>query len=480
MSSYGLLPNSSADPDYIYYNGTVISNNDGVTTGADPAASFSETRNIPILKDAKLYDVAVMKAILNGAGKNIPVLVPQIISGANINQTSYTISICFAEGNATAGSRPAVVATRNIVWRPENVSPSTIVPATALPHQQNTDYYYCYSYNHFVALINETLRLCYDDILNGTGGVLTTTLRCPTIEYDEGTRLFSFFMDTGGTANTSGAAPIRGTDMGAIELIPNLANMPNTAQTPYVQGVSPSRFPDTDPNGEFMFIGMNQNLENLLSNFDVQFYGLNSVAWNPFTSTSGSFRQYTNGVFSSRTSANLWLPENVIMCRNKSGTNIQSMIDPTTGNAFAAPRLNYIVTQDAPSTTAMWSPVENIVLTTSLIPVRNEFISTPVNIGENNSGQSSASSSGFDTILCDYGSDSIVYADDWKRTLNFIPTAQFLPVSLTGSHTEVKGVDFKIFWRDRLTGTLNPLQMPNTASASVRLCFRRRTLESRR
>ena len=87
MSRVALLPNSRSDPDNIYYTATIINNNTSTNgQGEDPIARFVETRDVPIIRDANDYEVNIIKVQLNGAGKTLPILIPQIQP-----LTSYTM-----------------------------------------------------------------------------------------------------------------------------------------------------------------------------------------------------------------------------------------------------------------------------------------------------------------------------------------------------------------------------------------------------
>ena len=199
-----------------------------------------------------------------------------------------------------------------------------------------------------------------------------------------------------------------------------------------------------------------------MTNFDTQYFGKDQVVWGTSVASPVS------------NSGTVYLPENTLIVRNKTGTNIQTAIDPSTGLPYSPARLSYVTTQDFESTSSLWSPVASIVLTTTLIPIRAEYVSAPVTLGKGNTNNGSGTSgtASFQTVLADF-SDEIA-GDRWRGLIAFTPSAEFIPVSLTTSHQEVKGIDFKISWRNRLTNQLIPLILPNTASVSVRLLFRRK------
>jgi hypothetical protein len=197
-----------------------------------------------------------------------------------------------------------------------------------------------------------------------------------------------------------------------------------------------------------------------MTNFDTQYFGKTEIPWAVgYDDASAVPKQ-------------LYEPENILLVRNKSGTNIQNEINPASGQPYAVPILNYVTTQDFESTSTLWSPVGAIVLTTQLLPVRNEFVSGPVAFGSGNLGASSGTAA-FQTILLDYTQD-FVKPEEYRGLLTYAPHAEFIPVSMTQSHQEIKSVDFLVSWRNRLTNQLVPMLLYNCGSLVVRLCFRRK------
>jgi hypothetical protein len=585
MSSYRILPNSRADADNIYYTASIINNNTGTLgINPDPLAQFQEIRSVPILKDANDYEVSVLKVSLNGAGKTLPILIPQIqqdailptqfppwnstfayrtaffvqygtsyyksinaiaagtaaspnsdpatdtsnwtavpyssfpaysssstyttgqyvvygglmyvaiasvpvytyLSGppptgidptppnatywapftqAQVNQTIYSVTlnavvwntstsalVYVTSDNVSTNSGVVTQTPTYVQWIPENVDPGTAVPTTAYPSQVDSQYYYNYSFNHWVVLVNSALKAAYTQLganIRAISGLSSYTLQnpCPTVEYDEVNKLFSFYTSTTNTAwgNYTEAQPIY------ASLGPN-----GTA-------VFPSSGATTN---EFLYVGYNLNFEGLMTNFDTQYYGEQDVVWN--TAASGaaySILSYAQG----GTAQTVYLPGNTLVVRNKSGTNI---INPLAASGAATTNPQYVTTQDFESTSTLWCPVGGIVLTTQLIPVRNEFTSAPVKLGSGNLNNT-FSTAAFQTVLLDFTMDTMS-AQDWRGMITFTPLAEFYPVSLTQSHQEIKSVDFIISWRNRLTNALVPLTLYNTATCSVRLLFRRK------
>jgi hypothetical protein len=371
-------------------------------------------------------------------------LTPIVPSQTSINNTIYTLTLNAA---CYIGSAVKLVSSGpvSIQWIPELFDNGTPPPTTNQPTQQESDYYYLYSYNHWVVLVNLALQAAYARLrfyaTAAKGSAYTMLNRCPTVEYDENAEKFSFYTDTLGTA------------WGLTQGPPTIANLGPSPGT----GVFP-----TSVSQEFMYVGYNNNFDLLMTNFDTQYFGKDQVVWG--TTVSGPTGD----------SVTVYIPENTLIVRNKTGTNVQTAIDPSTGLPFSPAQLSYVTTQDFESTSSLWSPVASIVLTTTLIPIRSEYVSAPVSLGSGNTnnGGGTIGTASFQTVLADFSDE--IKGDRWRSLITFTPSAEFIPVSLTTSHQEVKGIDLKISWRNRLTNQLIPLILPNTGSVSVRLLFRRK------
>jgi hypothetical protein len=62
---------SLSDPDYLYYNASIINNSFKTDqTADDPICQYNDTRNIPLMTDASEYVVSVENFKLDGIGKN--------------------------------------------------------------------------------------------------------------------------------------------------------------------------------------------------------------------------------------------------------------------------------------------------------------------------------------------------------------------------------------------------------------------------
>lgn len=457
---------NARDPDVVYYNATLINNNTAAGNQDDPVVVFKETKDSAILSDTSQYEMSVRKVTMSGPQKTLPILIPQVevvevtdASGVkyttipDVNKTVYQVTFGLLITGAAAPTNRAYVFSQNVTWFTENNSsapyprPQTTAPVPVgntrnVPQAQqdiSTDYYYCYSYNHWLICLNNALSAAWTSAqaaMLADAGVASIT-RCPRFEFDEVTGLFSLYTDTATsvTAGTNGSLT------------------------------------------ELSFVGMNTNLEGLMTNFDTQFLGSSSLLSSTISPAVPS--PSISGGFTPRGGSQTAFPENVICVRNKSGTNIQLSIDPTTGVGYtSAPAslstsyLSYVTTQDFPSTGSLWSPISEIVLTTASIPVRNEFVCAPIRFGVGNLGTLPAQQTAFQAVLVDFEIKDSQDTDSFRGYLKYEPNLHKI-VKLAPSKDELKTIDIFAYWRFRLTNQLIPLRIYNLGSITIQLMFRR-------
>jgi len=126
--------------DYVYYNATVINNNVRTDISTDdPPIYFQDTRVTPIIKDTSKYVVSVDNFTINGGQKDLPIFIPQIVVGPDINLTIYSrdlwmLSVLPAQAQATAATT-YIQATIPLLGFPRFRRTCTVIPTTASPRQ---------------------------------------------------------------------------------------------------------------------------------------------------------------------------------------------------------------------------------------------------------------------------------------------------------------------------------------------------------
>lgn len=158
-----------SDPDALYYNALIINktNSTSIPT-ANPPISYQDTRVLPLLKDKSKYQISIDNFVINGAGKTLPIFIPQIQlgpaeGGTNLNPNNTIYSLTFT---VTINSLP-YQSTRYIQWQSESQTSFDQVP-TLYPNyagpQIDSAYYYCYTYSHWLKMTNNALSLAWGDV----------------------------------------------------------------------------------------------------------------------------------------------------------------------------------------------------------------------------------------------------------------------------------------------------------------------------
>jgi hypothetical protein len=431
------IEGSRADPDRVYYNATII-NNSLITTQseADPEIEFEDQRQTALINDSSKYEVSVQSFSLDGCQKNLPLFIPQMASGSN-SQTIYSVTVAVYDGAAYG------ITTTPIVWVPENQTTYVPVPAATTPQIQS-EYYYCYTYSHFITLVNKALNTAW------AASVGAGATQCPFFEYDETTGLFALNQDSNTTITPHGTSLPAPFDTAAFAVS-------NPAGTAY-------------QTGEYSFVGLNTCLELLLSNFPSIYYG-DGQTWG------------TGGPALPEVVIDTGLQIDLLTAAAKTtGTpvgetlkslpksSIVQLANPFTGAAIAD-AFFLRLKQDYTSTGSIWSPIASLVLGTTSIPVRNEFTANPIVLGSGTNGVI-PSGGAFCKILLETPIGDLD-ADDWRTSLVYQPQTLTFS-SLDRSQEGISNIDLQVYWRNRLTNSLIRLTIPNQASMSFRLLFKKK------
>ena len=523
-------PGAKANPDIVYYNAVIVNNTVSTfQSGNDPAIVFQDTRQTPSIRDTSQYTVAVQNFTMNGATKTLPIFIPQISPSAttrnitdvtvttstitytadtglfptdlfpglsveqmsglvpselnfstpqvvtacpttfsfsiansqglvpgvysllnglavyqnplDINTTIYSVSVSVYDGSAYWTDETFVQ------WEPENLATFIPAPLTALPVQNETEYYYCYTYTHWVMLVNKALRLSYDAIVTASGGSFGT--QCPYFEFDSATGLFTLNQDSKTSICPVGTA------------LPVPYNVTYTAAGPY-------------QNDEYSFVGMNTNMEGLLTNFDSTYYASGKI-WKAVGAGLPLPEVVINFGLTNLENASTTTGDNAVgtSLRTKNGPTSFALQNPFTLADEAATFVQ--MTQDFISTGSLWSPISSFVLATSQIPIRLEDNAPPITLGASNTGGGPAKAA-FQKVLIEVPINAVT-ADIWRGFVLYEPLIPTFS-SLDPVHDGLTQLDVSVFWRNRLTNSLIPLRLYNEGTMSFRLLFRRKGVSS--
>ena len=415
------------DPFYCYYNALIVNNRTTVGQARpNPKVEFVETRQTPLIKNASKYDFSIIRANLNGPGKDLPIFIPVIATGndnveQNINKTIYTVSLQLTVDYIINGNdfNATFTTTQNCIWTPEILDPTLAITPLVETTQTNQDvdtrYYWCLTFSHWVKIVNTAFQACVDDlqtqfnanwvnVWNQVAPAPTLQTSAPILIFNPTTELFSIYADRvsfGGDDRTSKGS-------------------------------------NTDESCRLFF---NTNTYNLISNFQTLFPNL------------------PNGLTYE------------ILIYQILYSNILALPSPPAPTA----KSYWIMNQDYPSISSVWSPIESIVFTSTLLPISKEGVSAPIEFGESTTGSVENTEANFNPIITDI-SLTTASASDYRQFIQFIPSAEYRMTSFLSSNIPVSNIDIQIFWKNRLNGRLYPLLLTNQSSVSVKIMFRKRLL----
>lgn len=418
MFSYYGSRDMDGDPEILYYNASIVNGRTSQGgSNTDPVVSFNETREAPILKDASKYEMSIVRFTADGVGLDLPMFIPRIEVGqADINKTEYVVSL-------------QAVSSLGTIYTPN--TNATFGGGVVVPNAQQS-------------LIWTTED---DDAIVPSA---------PTTEQDLNGRYyycnnFQTFVDMFNTAVE--------TAWGALNTAIGGGGL--TTQAPVLKfNPATKRFSllcDSEGMGQFsngsgssarqaterLRIFVNSDLWGLLSHFNHKFNG-GDVAMEQMSY------------------------ELLPIFDGSSFTPIYNNADPQVAQVLAIE-----MEQEYPSIDTLWSPISAIVFTTSLLPIVNEYTGQPLAFGDSNDVSSGTTANEFTPIITDISLPTTSPAD-YKGFLEYVPSAEYRMMSLSNSAGEIKNIDIRVYWRDRLTNTLNPIRLYPQSSIAVKIMFRRK------
>ena len=175
--------NRLKDIDNIYYNIDIVSTRtESTATTSDPVASFSETRDVPIVSNASKYKMAITRFTMNGI-KDIPLFIPVIEAGqSDPNKTVYWITV----------SAYGFTSSQPVMYAPAD--PNTNLKTGPFTQQSlGEEYYYIHTYQHMVDLVNTAIIKAVDD-LKAKGGNQFQNYVAPVVVFNTDTRKFDLYI----------------------------------------------------------------------------------------------------------------------------------------------------------------------------------------------------------------------------------------------------------------------------------------------
>ena len=360
------------------------------------------------------------------------------------------------------------------------------------PQNLGSRYYYVYTYQHWVNLVNTTL-MC-NDPQNFIAGALIRNLS--TCAYCDTYYAFASAWSASGTTDPFPYNTLLdfANEVAAPQMVINTAP-PNKRFNIYgdsngfgqrILPFAPSSVgvpgPVTTPTFRLFF---NQNMWGMFSNYDHTYYNTADPAQSPFGNTTPIFPPTI------RNAAPVGYSYEILFT-NKFWQNIEDYRLPPYGGVnplgYVPPsgynsgvflqNVYWLATQDFFSVDSLWSPISSIVFTSTLLPVKTEATGVPVLLGDGNLGFSApVSQSAFAPIITDIALDtSTEAADDYKRFIYYTPGAEYRLSDFTKSKQDIRNIDIQVYWKNRLDNQLYPITMFNLSSVSVKIMFRKKSI----
>jgi hypothetical protein len=354
-----------------------------------PVVNFNETRAQPFLQDPEQYYMSIIRFSLDTS--SLPIIIPTITPNQpDINLTTYSISL----GYRPVGALNDLVVRTFIKFEPQNLIaslPSAPSQTSDKLQDNSTGYYYIYTYQFWIYLINKAFLECYTQLafeMSLIGQTLPSP-HPPVLEFDTVDRTAVINCDRVGYES----------------------NLPRP-----------------------ITIYFNNNLGQLFSSFPLY---INSDSGDP-----------------------LGLNYKIAISLFGGATLIEyPVIDPT----YTA-----IQCWQEYSTTSIWSPVQSIVFTSSLLPVVSNQLSNPVILNNGGAIGSNGNNANFAQIL----TDMMVENSDYKPSVLYNPTAEYRLLEMIGNKP-LYSVDIQIYWKNR-EGQLIAFRLVPGGTATMKLLFTKR------
>ena len=209
---YGSTGRGSNDPDFIYYNATIVNNNiansdpngfNGVGNYDDPQVVFNDMRQQPIMQNPSDYNMSVIRFDLAGATKSLPLFIPRIVP--NQNNIDLTVYNVFVRCIRTTDQPPPADTdfnfdTQPVIWQTESDTANNLPPSPVVNQSLSSDYYYCNSYQHWADCVNTAVTTAYNAVLGQLALVSTvpaelTNSPPPRLFWNPTDKLFSWSFD---------------------------------------------------------------------------------------------------------------------------------------------------------------------------------------------------------------------------------------------------------------------------------------------
>jgi hypothetical protein len=414
----GVIQNSSIikqDDNHIYYNITITNPNN-----FSRRATYFETRSSAIIENPSEWHLAVIRFIISGA--SIPILVPRIqpFPNVDVNKTIYSITMSYGGSNVQ----------QFITYVPANNYPPPTPFTSTSPRQPITFYYYIYSYQDFIDMINTTFESVFTALKVLQPAAPPT--KAPYMVFDSVT--------------------------GLISIIAPLEYDPDYVGAPTIE------------------VFFNGQLFTLFESFMRIFLGFNEALGKDFQLV---FKNNGNNLTTYTTPLSLpylqWDPTVAYAIGDVVsylGYYYISLAGPNMGNVPSTSIANWKLNNDLNAyemkqefkTLFFWNTMKKIVFISNTIPIKQEYLPGSTNVGFNTTVSDNSK-----FILTDF---EPLQDNPIRSYLQFFVTGPYRLMDLI-STTPLKTFDVQIYWQDD-DQNLYPLDIVPGNSFSIKFLFQKK------
>lgn len=403
---------SNNDSDIIYYNITMTCQ----VAQSRTLASFEEMRTIPILECPSDYYLSIVRFSIDGS--SIPILVMPVIPNPgnplDVNFTPFNVTLQYAGVNYTT----------QLIFVPE-VFATAPQPPTTISQDLSSNYYYVYSYQTLINMVNTALQTSFNALAVANPG-LTPNVQAPYVIFDRDAGKFGIVVQ-----NVDNPL-IPGTNVYLNQF--NVSGIPLVGASQVAGTIN---------------IFMNSRLYSYFDSIDSFKYTTDVVL-----SDLIIIRDIKNNYY--------YPPQNA---PNVAASQVPISFTTATVTYTTGP-LFFLVKQQYDQI-GHWNSLSGIVFLTSSLPVQYEFLPASA-IQTTNSASSS-----FRPILTDFV-PNLQKIGDARSRLIYYPSGPYRLIDLC-SNDPLRRIDLQVFWADQFQN-LYPIYVSCNQSDTIKLMFIKKSL----
>lgn len=402
----------NSNSDIIYYNITISCQ----TAQSKTLAQFEEMRTVPILDTPSDYYLSIVRFSIDGG--SIPIMVMPVIPNPgnplDVNYTPFNVTLQYGGINYTT----------QLLFIPENSS-SNPQPPTINSQDLSSSYYYVYSYQTLVNMINTALQTSFNALVSANPG-LTPTIQAPYFIFNRSTSNFSLVVQN--IINPL----VPGTNVYLTQF--NSSNIPLTAVSQTIGTIN---------------IFLNSRIYAYFDSID-------------------SYKYFTDNILSDLIIVrdlknNYYYPQ--LNAANTATTQVP--VNYTNSNLIYTTGPEYFIITQQYDMIGAWNSLSGIVFFTSSIPVQYEYLPASAIQSTNNA------SATFRPILTDF-TPNLEQIGSVRTRLIYYPSGPYRLIDL-GSNDPLRRIDLQIFWTDQYQN-IYPLYVNCNQTDTVKLMFIKKTL----